>query len=136
MAIRISQTQTLQCSAELVVATLLEHEQLNRFFNASFAMLPAHTGIWRRQVTMLGHQFIEHVKHNEQYSIEYHIVGPSPVKNHHAKIQLTPLKAGCQLTYVINCDAKFWQPSWLLKALITQDLKRALIKLKAYCDAC
>ncbi|HEA18008.1 MAG TPA: SRPBCC family protein [Pseudoalteromonas prydzensis] len=136
MAICISQTQTLQCSAELVVATLLDHEHLDRFFNASFATLPAHTGIWRRQVKMLGYQFIEHVEHTEQYSIEYYIAGQSPVKNHHAKIHLTPLKSGCQLVYVINCDAKFWQPTWLLKALITQDLQRALIKLKAYCDAC
>lgn len=136
MAMYISQSQTFQCSGEKVIGTLRDHERLDRFFSASFSTLPSNAYIERRLVKMLGHQFTEHVKHTNQYTIEYCIVGPSPVKNHSAKIQLTPLKVGCKLNYVISFDAKFWQPAWLLKALISHDLKRALVKLKVYCDAC
>jgi len=135
MAICILQSQHIHSSAETVLSTLCDHVRLNRFFNASFSIISAEEGVVRRQVTILGYQFIEHVTQTDLYTLEYYIAGPSPVKNHSAKIKVKPLKAGCQLTYLIHCDAKWWQPTWLLRLLITHDLKKALIKLKAYCDA-
>lgn len=135
MAICILQTQHFHSLAETVFSILCDHARLNRFFNASFSIISAEEGVVRRQVTILGYQFIEHVTQTDLYTLEYYIAGPSPVKNHSAKIKVKPLKAGCQLTYLIHCDAKWWQPTWLLRLLITHDLKKALIKLKAYCDA-
>lgn len=136
MAINIVVKQSFACEPATVISALSEHQQLNRFFNASFTVLPSPAHYTRRQVSMLGCHFIERVEQSEPFTLNYHIEGNGPVNHHRASIIATPSDSGCQLVYSIYCRAKWWQPSWLVEYIIRHDLTRALNKLKDYCDAC
>lgn len=135
MAINIVVKQSFACEPETVITALSEHQRLDRFFNASFTVLPSSDQYIRRQVSMLGYCFIERVEQSEPLSLNYHIEGKGPVNHHRASIIATPSDSGCQLVYSINCQAKWWQPSWLVEYIIRHDLIQALNKLKDYCDA-
>ena len=136
MAIDIVVIQSFACEPEIVISTLSEHQHLDRFFNASFTVLPSHEHYTRRQVSMLGYRFIERVEQVDPFTLNYHIEGDGPVNHHRASINVTPSETGSQLVYSIHCQAKWWQPSWLLQAIIRHDLTQALHKLKEQCDAC
>lgn len=132
--INIFITMPFACQAIVVIDTLKDHAQLGRFFNAKFKCLTSPNQEILRQVTLRGHTFIEKIDFSDAHTIEYHIEGQGPVKNHQARIWATPLTTGCQLHYSIQCQALNWQPSWLVKLIIKHDISRALAKLRAYCD--
>ncbi|WP_299082225.1 SRPBCC family protein [uncultured Paraglaciecola sp.] len=120
--------------------TLLDHEQLNRFFNAEFLLVQAEDqGEIQggkgaiRQVSMLGNRFQERIISANEQHISYQIIGNKPVANHQGDIYLSEDTSSPQpithIQYHISCTAPWWQPNFLVKHFITKDISQALNKI-------
>ena len=123
-----------------VITILLEHEQLNRFFNANFKLVKAQNiGEIKggkgavRQVNMMGVKFEERIISANNQHIHYQIIGNQPVANHRGDIHVchvndltTPMT---EVTYKISCKSPWWLPNHLLKFFIEKDIKQALNKI-------
>ena len=137
--ITISLTQPIEASAQDVFDTLLAHEQLSRFFDATFRVKQPATdknnvngaGLIR-EVTMRGECFNEEIVAAQDGYIHYRIVGDKPVKNHYGSIQITHTMTGCIVHYLITCHALWWQPHCIVKHVITNDIRQGLTKLAEY----
>ncbi|WP_435275019.1 SRPBCC family protein [Psychrobium sp. nBUS_13] len=129
----ISLTKSINASADDVHSALLDHEQLGRFFNGSFSVKqPAtcSTGVGLiREITMRGEKFCEEVIAVTQRCIHYRIIGNKPVRNHYGSIHIIDSNDGCKINYLITCQALWWQPSFIVKKIINQDMSQGLTKL-------
>lgn len=134
--INIYITKEFNCSAEHVISLLSDHAQLGRFFKAQFRCIKDDASGLSREVTLRGHCFVEKIDSCSPLSIDYHIEGQAPVQQHLARIWAIPTQLGCQLHYSITCQAKKWQPTWLVKLIIQHDIVQALNKLRRFCDGC
>lgn len=132
----ISLTKFINASADDVHSALLDHEQLGRFFNGSFTVKqPAtcSTGVGLiREITMRGEKFCEEVTAVTQCCIHYRIIGNKPVKNHYGSIHIIDSSHGCNINYLITCQAQWWQPSFVVKKIINHDMSHGLTKLAEY----
>lgn len=138
--ITISLSRTIAASADEVIATLLDHRRLDRFFDAKFTVktpATASNGVGLvREITMRGEQFCEEVVAVTKNCIQYRIVGVKPVKNHYGSIHAIDTTQGCKINYIITCQALWWQPSFIVKKLINQDISRGLNKLAEHFNGC
>jgi hypothetical protein len=119
---------------------LLEHEQLNRFFNADFLLLKEQDeGELKggkgavRQVHMIGVTFEERIISADSNHISYQIIGNKPVAGHRGDIYFskgnnsaTPIT---EITYNISCKTPWWLPNFVLGFFIKKDITQALRKL-------
>lgn len=135
--------KNISASPVQVITTLLEHEELYRFFNAKFKLIKEQDeGEMKggkgtvRLVSMLGVRFEERIISADNQHIHYQIVGNQLVANHRGYIHVcfenktvTPLT---QVTYQISCKSPWWLPSFLLRFLIKKDIKLALTKLATH----
>ncbi|WP_338363535.1 SRPBCC family protein [uncultured Pseudoalteromonas sp.] len=139
----ISIKQTLNAEPLQIITTLLDHQQLDRFFNAKFELIQTqNSGELKggkgaiRQVKMANATFNERIVMANPGHICYQIIGDKPVAHHQGDIYLVA-NAGAkssttELTYCIRCKAPWWLPNALLKHLISKDIIQALIKLQHY----
>jgi len=135
----INLKQQVNASTQLVRETLLEHEKLDRFFNAEFALIKSEDkGEIKggkgaiRQVMMSGLIFEEQIISADDNHIRYQILGNKPVANHCGHIhfqQSDELNPQTEITYEIRCKAPWWIPSFVLGFFIKKDIKQALKKL-------
>ena len=137
--ITIEVTQKISAPVEQVCQVLLDHPQLERFFNAKVKtikmqnegeLLGGKGAI--RQVSIGKIVFEEEIISASDEHICYRIVGNWPVSDHQGDIQLTPLDVGnrtTQLDYVINFNGPKWLPSFLLKFFVGSDITKAMKKL-------
>jgi uncharacterized protein YndB with AHSA1/START domain len=137
--ITIEVTQKISAPVEQVCQVLLDHPQLERFFNAKVKtikmqnegeLLGGKGAI--RQVSIGKIVFEEEIISASDEHICYRIVGNWPVSDHQGDIQLTPLDVGnrtTQLDYVINFNGPKWLPSFLLKFFVGSDISKAMKKL-------
>ncbi|MBH0075568.1 SRPBCC family protein [Pseudoalteromonas sp. SWYJ118] len=141
--ILITIKQTLNAQPKQIISTLLDHQQLHRFFNAKFTLLQAQDegqiegGKGSvRQVKIGKITFSEQIISADQNLISYQIVGDKPVANHRGDIYLTANKdintLVTELNYCISCSAPWWMPNALLKYVITKDITQALNNLNNY----
>ena len=116
---------------------LLEHEQLNRFFDARFKLIREQDeeevkggkGAIR-QITMMGVKFEEKIISADENHISYEIIGSKPVSEHRGNILFSPGKnSSTEVNYNICCKAPWWIPSFILSFFIKKDVKQALNKL-------
>jgi len=130
--------QLIQAESKAVLEVLLDHENLDRFFNAKFSLItPQNTGEKPggvgcvRQITMGGNTFNEEIIKASSEHICYRIVGKGPVDDHQGDIRLTPKESNkfTVLQYTIQCKGPVWLPSFLLKWFISSDIKKAMKKL-------
>lgn len=134
--ITVSLTQSIDATADDVFAALLAHEQLSRFFDATFNIKQSATDEHNangagliREVTMRGESFSEEIVAAKDGYIHYRIIGNKPVENHYGGIRVTNNSIGCVVNYVITCSALWWQPSFIVKRIITNDISQGLTKL-------
>ncbi|MEI8705751.1 SRPBCC family protein [Pseudoalteromonas sp. B62] len=145
--ILINLKQNLAAPPTEIINVLLDHERLNRFFNAQFLLLkPQNCGQISggkgavRQVRTSGYTFTEQVISASDNHICYQIVGNKPVAAHQGDIYLTVIEKqafiSTELTYSIQCISPWWMPSFILKFFIKKDIKNALTKLERYFKEC
>ena len=139
--ILITIKQTVNAQPKQIISTLLDHQQLHRFFNAKFMLLQAQDeGQIKggkgsvRQVKIGKITFSERIISADQNHICYQIVGDKPVANHRGDICLAANKEPnvTELNYYIRCSAPWWIPNALLKYVITKDITQALNNLNNY----
>lgn len=123
--------------------TLLDHQNLSDFFNASFKVIQPEddneVGGGKgcvRAVTILGVCFKEQIVHADDQYIEYSVVGDFPVKQHTGVITFTAHENHTQVSYRITCRAPWYLPAWLLERLLQNDVEQCLNKLGARFDPC
>lgn len=137
--ITIEVTQKVLAPAEKVSQVLLEHLQLDRFFNAKFTLIKIQNSGELiggkgaiRQVSIGKIVFEEEVISASNEHICYRIVGDWPVSDHQGDIQLTPLGVDnqtTQLDYLIKFNGPKWLPSFLLKFVVGCDIRKAMKNL-------
>jgi hypothetical protein len=138
--ISITLKQHVAATPSQIRGILLEHEKLNRFFNADFLLIKERNkgeieggkgSI--RQVRMSGVKFEERIISADNSHISYQIIGNKPVANHQGDIYFysdkNTLKPMTEITYNICCKAPWWLPSAVLGFFIKKDLTHALKKL-------
>lgn len=121
--------------------TLLDHQNLSDFFNASFKVLKAENDNeisggkgCVREVTILGVRFKEEIIHADTNGIEYRVVDDFPVKAHRGVIAFTQQENSTNVSYRITCRAPWYIPNWLLTRLLQNDIEQCLDKLGARFD--
>jgi len=139
--IEILLKQQVDCPIGPLVAIMLEHDKLGRFFDAKFKQTkpaldnePAGGCGAIRQVTMRGSSFLEEIIQANEHQISYRIIGSGPVSNHRADIYFTQQDQHTLINYSICCSAPWWQPDFLVKFVIERDIAKGLNKLASYCD--
>ncbi|WP_298439926.1 SRPBCC family protein [uncultured Ferrimonas sp.] len=132
----------LAAPPQQVMATLLAHTQLSRFFSAQFELVrEAKVGQPRggvgavRQVTTMGNTFNEEVLHADDALLSYCIVGEGPLVDHLGEIRLTPTATGCQLHYRIKGRSATWVPTWLVALVLRRQIAAAMHKLQEHFHA-
>jgi hypothetical protein len=138
--ISINLKQKVAAKPSQVMGILLEHNQLNRFFNADFQLINKQNegeiaggkGAVR-QVSMLGVKFEERIISADNEHISYQIVGNKPVADHRGDIYFcedsTTTMPMTDVTYKISCISPWWLPSAILGFFIKKDITQALKKL-------
>ncbi len=140
--ITIYVTQKIPAPVEKVSRVLLEHQKLDRFFNANISLKkPENNGEISggkgaiRQIMIGKIVFFEEIISATTQHICYRIIGKGPVSEHQGDIRLTPVDAddkASQLDYVITFKSPRWLPSFVLKWLVERDIKKAMWKLAQY----
>lgn len=136
--ITVSLSKTINAPAEDVRNTLLDHDQLGRFFSGHFSIKKPATDTAKagviREIVMRGQRFCEEIVAVTSTCIHYRIVGDKPLRNHYGSIHMIDTPTGCQLNYLITCQALWWQPSFIIKRVISRDIGLGLTKLKEHFD--
>jgi hypothetical protein len=141
--ISVTLKQNVIASPSQVCTILLEHEQLNRFFDADFSLIKnQNNGEIKggkgaiRQISMIGVKFEEEIMSADKQHIHYKIVGDKPVSDHRGDIYFSLNKittiSTTDVTYQISCKAPWWLPSFVLSFLIKKDVTQALKKIARY----
>jgi len=137
--ITIRLTQQIHSGVFEVFNTLLEHDLLARFFDGTFRVIQPSSDPDNvngagtiREICMRGETFREQITAAKEGYIEYCILGDKPLKNHKGMIDIKSNSQGCLINYVIECEALWWQPSFIVKRIISRDINVGLIKLAEY----
>lgn len=148
--ITIEVTQKILAPAKQVRDALLDHQQLDRFFNAKVTLIKrqdegeAIGGKGAiRQITIGKIVFEEEIVSASHEHICYRVIGNWPVSEHQGDIHLTSQEAPqassldsnsntTQLDYVIKFNGPKWLPSFLLKFFVKRDIVSAMKKLAQY----
>lgn len=132
-------TQKIKATPEQLLCVLLDHEQLNRFFNAAFVVTrvsnegePAGGRGCLRQVTTRGNTFIEEIIAADLSGIQYRIVGDKPLKNHKGHIQLITANDETEIRYHIYAERSGWIPNFIIQKVLQDDISRAMKSLAAF----
>jgi len=137
--------QNLAATPIRIRDTLLEHNKLNRFFNANFLLINQQNdgeivggkGAIR-QVSMMGVKFNELIVSADNTHISYQIMGNKPVADHRGNIEFcennTSAQPMTEITYKIRCKSPWWLPRYVLSSLIKKDISQALKKLAIHLE--
>lgn len=138
--VNVDVVQMIAGSASEISKILLAHQQLGRFFDGKFSLLKSAdkdevTGGKGaiREITLAGVTFSEQILQANTSHIRYAIIGERPLSCHQGNIYLdeqTPVLT--RMRYTIVCHAPKWLPDKLVAFLLTQAMKKALIKINLY----
>lgn len=145
--INILVKQTIAASSEALLKTLLDHEQLDRFFNARFCVVHSQneneikggTGCVR-EIKTAGLTFQEQILKANSDEIHYQIIGDFFLTQHSGRIAFSPsINSNCSgaftdVEYTIFFHVPWYLPSKLIKYFVETDITKAMQKLKAYFD--
>jgi hypothetical protein len=126
----------ISCSADTLLNTLLDHRNLERFFNAKFKVLkPANKGEVTggkgciRQVSILGISFEEQITQADHTGIYYRVLNDFPVHQHRGEIRFHKTDEHTQVAYRIQCQSPWYIPKFVLKAILQKDIQQCLNRL-------
>ncbi|NMP31705.1 SRPBCC family protein [Thalassotalea sp. M1531] len=137
----VNLVQQVKAEPEQLLNLLIDHENLSRFFNASFNIVRASQegeiiggkGTQRR-VTTMGQCFIEEITKADVEGIEYHIVGSRPLKHHRGNITFSPNSQGTLMSYYIEGIAPSYLPSFLVQYLLNRDIQKTMKAIAKHFD--
>lgn len=135
--------QQISAPLEQVSQALLDHAQLDRFFNAKISLTKTHHNGELiggkgtvRQISIGRIVFEEEIVDASIEHICYRIIGSWPVSDHQGDIHLTSQALSpdgnnqtTQLDYVIKFNGPKWLPDFLLKFVVGRDIENAMKKL-------
>lgn len=132
----VESQKQIACSADTLLNALLDHSNLDRFFNAKFKVLkPADKGEISggkgciRQVSILGISFEEQIVQAEQAGICYRVLNDFPVRQHRGEIHFHKIGEHTQVSYRIQCQSPWYIPKFILKSIIQKDIQQCLNRL-------
>ena len=137
--------ESIAASPEVLLKTLLEHEQLDRFFNASFGVVHSQDKNeivggkgCIREIQTVGLTFQEQIVKADRNEIQYKIIGDFFIEKHFGRIVLHPksnrLSIYTNIEYSIAFQVSWYLPSRLIKYFIERDITKAMHKMKEYFD--
>lgn len=139
--VNVHYQKNINAKPQVLRDTLLNHQSLSDFFNATFKVLKVENdgevsgGVGCvREVNILGVRFKEEIVHADTNGIEYRVVDDFPVKAHRGVIAFTRQENATNVSYRITCRAPWYMPSWLLTRLLQNDIEQCLNKLGARFD--
>lgn len=126
----------IACSADTLLNALLDHSNLDRFFNAQFKVLkPANKDEMTggkgciRQVSILGVSFEEQITQADHTGICYQVLNDFPVRQHRGEIRFHKTDEHTQVSYRIQCQSPWYIPKFVLKAILQKDIEQCLNRL-------
>lgn len=126
----------IACSADTLLNTLLDHSNLDRFFNAKFKVLkPADKGELSggkgciRQISIWGISFEEQITRADQTRICYRVLNDFPVRQHRGEIHFHKIGEHTQVAYRIQCKSPWYIPKFVLKVILQKDIQQCLNRL-------
>ncbi|WP_040642173.1 SRPBCC family protein [Pseudoalteromonas spongiae] len=139
--ISVQYQKTIQASPDQIFTKLIDHENLNQFFNASFKVVkpqdnnePIGGKGCVRQISLLGITFLEEIIHASEREIRYRVLNDFPVKDHLGVFTLQPHGKHTIVTYTIQCNSPWYLPGVLLRRILANDIRNCLDKLGAFYD--
>lgn len=134
--------QAMKATTRQVRDELLNHERLERFFNAHFQVKSTTNQSevvggegTKRSVKIGPINFDEIIIVVTDDTVCYTVVGDAPVKNHLGTIKLYSRGTYCDVDYTITCQSNTLLPGFILSWFIKRDVKSALFKLATYFDS-
>ncbi|GEA12255.1 hypothetical protein KUL49_26300 [Alteromonas sp. KUL49] len=134
--------QAMKATTLQVRDELLNHEGLERFFNARFQVKSTTNqsevvgGEGTKRTVKIGPiSFDEVITVVNDDTICYAVVGDAPVKNHLGTIKLYNSGSYCEVDYTITCQSNTLLPGFILSWFIKRDVTSALFKLATYFDS-
>jgi hypothetical protein len=132
----VEHTTVLNSTPEILLSVLLDHTNLDRFFDAKFKVIsPANEGELSggagciREVRTAGIRFQERICSASVEGIDYEIVGDFPLKNHHGKICFESENERTRITYQISCEPLWYTPNFLMKCILDTQILTAFKNL-------
>ena len=147
-SIEVFLQQEIQATPEQLLVVLLDHLKLGRFFRAKFVLINGQDSNEIsggkgsiRQVSIGKHQFLEEIIAASKRGISYRIVGAGPVFDHRGDIMFTSTSTKPNVStkgqsklvqYRIKCNGPKWTPDFIVKYVISRDIKQALKQLAIF----
>ena len=139
--VNVHYQRIINATPQVLRDTLLDHQSLSDFFNASFKVLRVENdgevsgGVGSvREVNILGVRFKEEIVKADTDGIEYRVVDDFPVKDHRGVIRFFAQDSLTKVSYRIRCCTPWYIPNWLLTRLLQNDVEQCLNKLGARFD--
>ncbi|MFC3030928.1 SRPBCC family protein [Pseudoalteromonas fenneropenaei] len=136
--IEIACSQYVATNPSNLLSTLLDHDNLSRFFRAQISTHRTATqhltgGVGCvREVRHFPFRFFELIEKADLDGIRYRILGQVPLRDHRGEITFQPHGLGTYIAYRISGTAPWWLPSGILRSAISREIQRALKNLAAY----
>lgn len=139
--VNVHYQRVINATPQVLRDTLLNHQSLSDFFNATFKVLKVENdgevsgGVGCvREVCILGIRFKEEIVKADTDGIEYRVVDDFPVKDHRGVIRFFAQGSLTKVSYRISCCAPWYIPNGLLTRLLQKDVEQCLSKLGARFD--
>jgi len=138
-SIQIFVEQEVLTTQQDLLDILADHEGLARFFKAEFSIVrESNAGEMKggkgciRRVSSGKNQFNEEITAASKKGISYKIVGAGPVTDHRGDIVFNNKGRSTLIHYHISFNGPKWVPDFLVKTIVTKDMKKGLLKLADY----
>jgi hypothetical protein len=138
--VNVDVVQTIAAVPSEVSKILLDHQNAGQFFDAKFSMAKtADDGeVFGgkgaiRNLNVVGVKFSEQILIADDNHIRYAIVGDRPLRGHQGNIYLEEQSpSSTSVRYTIVCEAPKWLPDKLVEFLLSQAMKKALVKINKH----
>lgn len=139
--ISVNYQKTIKATPDQIFTKLIDHPNLDQLFNAKFEVVkeqnlnePKGGKGCIRQVSILGVSFLEEIVTANNHEIRYRVLHNFPVKNHLGVISFQAKNHATTVNYTIECQSPWYLPRFLLRKLLSNDIRNCLNKLGAMYD--
>lgn len=138
--VNVDVVQEIAAAPNEVSKILLDHQNAGQFFDAKFnvAKTADEGEVFGgkgaiRDLNVAGVKFSEQILIANDEHIRYAIVGDRPLRGHQGNIYLKEQNpSSTSVRYTIVCEAPKWLPDKLVEFLLSQAMKKALIKINKH----
>jgi hypothetical protein len=138
--VNVNVVQVIAAASNEVSKILLDHQNAGQFFDAKFILAKtADDGEVSggkgaiRNLNVAGVKFSEQILIANDNHIRYAIIGDRPLSGHQGNIYLEEQSSSStSVRYTIVCEAPKWLPDKLVEFLLSQAMKKALVKINKH----